>query len=145
MKHYPLEAWTHWINEQISQQELDEMEQHLSSCDECLSVYMLAMELNSSQLPHFSGEEEEASTQYILDRSLRSQQPSSSKRILLHYTVAAAATLILVASGFFQQLTQEISHIQTNSSSTQQEQMSISQTMLDHTLTWLDKLQSKTY
>ncbi|MCD1260918.1 zf-HC2 domain-containing protein [Paenibacillus athensensis] len=141
MKHFDSEHWQRYVrNEELSAAQRDEMEWHLQHCEACLEHYMSQVEASMDDLPMMETGEAEFADQ-LIRRTMRTRR-SLFRSSLLHYGIAAAATLILVVSGVFQGLTQEVNAKMLNSPR-QPDQTSISDQLMNHTLSWLDKIKKE--
>ncbi|MBD0384358.1 hypothetical protein [Paenibacillus sedimenti] len=149
MRHYDQQAWTQYVGESLSPDEMAQMEHHLYQCDICLAVYMMCLEQSAATLPLIEADEK-SYVDSIVKRTLRTK-PVWYRSTIFHYGIAAAATLILVATGFFHGLSQELGSVSSLSSkgfnpsvpSSIQKESPISDQLLDKTLTWLDTLQNE--
>lgn len=146
MKHYTEDEWTEWIREQAPDSLSVDMESHLYECEECLSIYMHALELHTSALP-VPKDIDELEYDQLFKRTTRlsvkeeSSWRETAKHTYFQYAVAAAATLILTISGFFSGLSQELGDWKEPTDL--QQSTSISENLMNQTLSWLDTLQSK--
>jgi hypothetical protein len=122
MKHYPVNVWNEFMEGRLSPQEQIEAEEHLYGCDECLELYMAALE-QAADVPLLPQEPRMFDEQVMLQlngspslqpkrASEQDSSPSPAKRRLLqhplfHYTVAASITLLLMSSGAFRYVTDQ--------------------------------------
>lgn len=110
MTHYSREKWRSFKLGRLPVDERRAMEEHLYSCDRCLSFYLATVERRDEELaelllpPDF--------TERVLGGLPAGSRRRSSgqwKSLLLqYYAVAAAITLFLLASGWFEAVTQKI-------------------------------------
>lgn len=134
---YTQEDWEQYIRGHVSDEQRLMMEDQLNQSDEAMTLYLLAMELASSELPLLHEERAEAVTEAVLKelysdgarvvayephqpeqgvrRAASDQEVPASRKHrrhwlehpLFHYTVAAAITLLFMASGVFEALLRE--------------------------------------
>jgi len=141
MNHFDSEQWCRYVQDEgLSGTQRDEMERHLQRCDVCLHHYMTQIAALAGSLPMMETGEAEFADQ-LIQRTMRTRR-SLFRSSLLHYGIAAAATLILVVSGVFHGLTQEVNAKMLNSSR-QATATSISDQLMNHTLSWLDKIKNE--
>jgi hypothetical protein len=108
MSHYTKEEWRQFIGDVLPEEKREEMENHLYSCDDCLTVYMELIEACASDLPTPSEQAISADVilaQVVLEaKPKRTKQPQNQQK-LLHYGIAAAITIGFISSGIFQSVT----------------------------------------
>lgn len=107
MRHYPDQAWMLYVQDQVPEQTRESMEEHLLSCDACLTQYMEQIELVArldTLPPSVAGHELVNQVMHRVTKEVRRRHTSSFRQRLLHYVVAAAITFILMASGLFQSM-----------------------------------------
>lgn len=120
MIHISLENWTAYARGALDEETRAEYESHLYSCDQCLELYMQAVEEVESQLPvlsHPSGftdsvMEELSGHQEVSLKKPPQPRKSRKKQALIHYMVAAAMTLCFMATGAFSQFANVMSTIE---------------------------------
>ena len=54
MKHYNYDEWLQYVKDEINEKDKQELEDHLYTCDQCLTHYLLAIEANETSLPILS-------------------------------------------------------------------------------------------
>ncbi|MBO1000377.1 hypothetical protein IOC57_21885 [Bacillus sp. SD075] len=147
MNHVPEAEWVAYLADELPEALKIEYENHLYSCDKCLSVYMEAMEKeeNSLDMEGFDiagpvmesinllkcGSVEEAK-QHKKEKSLRT--------ITRHYLIAAGFTILLMAGGVFQSLTEYVDSVE---SSSEKETQSLTDGLIDKTFNWMDSIEKK--
>ncbi|WP_078551389.1 anti-sigma factor family protein [Bacillus alkalicellulosilyticus] len=100
MSHHNKETWLKYINNTLPENERENLEQHMYSCDLCLEHYLEALEKQSNHGPQLQVSAEWTES-ILLKVPVKRKQPSQ-KQQLIHYAIAAVATIILMASGAFQ-------------------------------------------
>jgi hypothetical protein len=170
MKHYTLEQWKTYVGQELTDQEHEQFERHLESCESCLELYMLSLELAADFYPMLR--DEQALADQVMEAIQAADQPKSMasrpviegaswswkqnrlklgpwiRHPLFHYTVAAAITLILMSSGVFQSLADRMGQgDQLSTKPTQavpwEEPLSVSKKLMDQTIIVLDAIQPK--
>lgn len=148
IQHYNQQEWMQYIEEHLSSEAYDEMENHLYRCDACLAIYMTCIE-GSATLPIVDVEDTETYMKGIIARTVGTK-PTWYRSTMFHYGIAAAATLVLVATGFFHGLSQELGTFGAfkpapplEAPSSLEAQVPISDHIVNKTLTWLDTLQNE--
>ncbi|MBG9585877.1 MAG: hypothetical protein ACQEXE_23895 [Bacillota bacterium] len=58
MEHFSLEEWRKYAKNELSEPERELYEDHLYICDQCLEVYLEAMDEEEDSLPAMPGEED---------------------------------------------------------------------------------------
>lgn len=147
MNHVSEAGWIAYLADEMPDNLKIEYENHLYSCDECLTVYMEAMERAESsllveeldiadsvmssiaQLNEVSNEEVK---QIRKEKSLRT--------ITRHYLIAAGFTILLMALGVFQSLTEYVDSVE---SSTVKETQTLTDGLIDKTFNWMDSIEKK--
>lgn len=137
MNHIRYEQWMAYVANEVDELTRDEYEQHLYDCEQCLELYMQAIESQVSRLPKLTDEFTEHVVTNVMNQSnvkpIETKALSKSKNSFFHYVIAAAMTLILMSSGIFSQLTQAVS--------TLEESPSFTETLLDKTLSFMQVME----
>ncbi|KAF0816065.1 hypothetical protein KIS4809_5161 [Bacillus sp. ZZV12-4809] len=58
MEHFSMEDWRKYVKNELTEPERELYEDHLYICDECLEVYLEAMDEEEDSLPAMTGEED---------------------------------------------------------------------------------------
>ena len=131
MNHIKYENWIKYATDSLDDETRIHYENHLYSCDQCLELYLKAVEEVQSQMPTLSNSSSFTDSIMQEIEGLADEKPvpvktnkSRRKQTLIHYTVAAAMTLMLMSTGIFSQLTTTISAFED--SATKQEQSIVS-------------------
>ncbi|MCK1994154.1 hypothetical protein GW626_02000 [Peribacillus muralis] len=147
MNHVPEAGWVAYLADEIPEGLKIEYENHLYSCDKCLSAYMEAMEKEEASLDmegmdiagpvmnsinRLKGESGEEATQNRKEKSLRT--------IARHYLIAAGFTILLMAGGVFQTLTEYVDSVE---SSSVVETQSVTDGLIEKTFNWMDSIEKK--
>lgn len=146
MKHVSLAEWTAYIADEVPDALKIEYENHLYSCDDCLTVYMEAMERKEFIQPI-----EELDIADSVMRSIaqinaepaleeRSKKTKSLRTITKHYLIAAGFTILLMASGVFQSLAKYVDNVE---SSSLKETPPVTDGLIDKTFNWMDDIEKK--
>ncbi|WP_312475890.1 hypothetical protein [Neobacillus sp.] len=56
MKHYLYDDWLQYVKNELNDQDREQLESHLYTCDQCLDQYLQAMAENESSLPILTNE-----------------------------------------------------------------------------------------
>ncbi|MGG0411916.1 hypothetical protein [Peribacillus simplex] len=147
MNHVPEAEWVAYLADEIPEALKIEYENHLYSCDKCLSAYMEAMEKEENSLDiegldiagtvmesisRLNGGTVEEAKQHRKEKTLRS--------ITRHYLIAAGFTILLMAGGVFQSLTEYVDSVE---SSSEKETQSLTDGLIDKTFNWMDSIEKK--
>jgi anti-sigma factor RsiW len=168
MKHYTLEQWKHYVEQDLTDGDRDVYEAHLSTCELCLELYMQALERAADSYPVLIDQAaladkvmetiaartnaESTVSQFLQPESEHKQKPSETaswlRHPIFHYTVAAAVTLVLMSSGVFQSIADPVGQAKPPSTETAQvetliEQPSVSKMIMEKTIVMLNSIQSK--
>lgn len=144
MNHVSQQQLEAYISDTLTDEERVIVEDHIYECELCLQQFMSGVEHDehhlpaSTTVPDFAHDilpvtavepSEEAESHQV--------KPSKSQafRPLIHYVVAASITIILMASGLFQSI---LGWTSTINESSQHAEQSISDSIMDHTLQWID-------
>lgn len=141
MNHHTLEEWKQYARNELNPEKRSEYEHHLDHCDDCLTLYMDAIDSIEDELPDI-----ENPSLYTDD--LMSQIPfepvehSSSKKKwfenrVFHYVIAAAMTFVLMTTGVFSQLTTVAREFEQN------ERSSFTEDVLNKTTSLLDRVEEE--
>lgn len=146
--HYSEQEWMQYVEDHLSSEVRDEMENHVYRCEVCLASYMACIDKLAAQ-PILEVEDPAAYTNSILTRTVGTK-PAWHRSTMFHYGIAAAATLVLVATGFFHGISQEIGTYGAfkpapplEAPASLETPVSISDHLVNKTLTWLDNIQNE--
>lgn len=136
MSHFGYEQWVKYVADEVDESTRQAYEQHLYACNDCLELYMQAVESHAQELPKLM----DGFTDNVLKKvkehkkSRQEEQKSQSifKKSFFHYVIAAAMTLILMSSGLFGQLTQVASSFEEKAGNEQNQ--SLTEGLIDKTL-----------
>ncbi len=121
MNHILLEEWKNYVRDMIDDDKRSRYEQHLSTCDHCMDLYLEAIELVQDDLPTIEGPS--LYTDEVMSRIpfAESASPVSKDRKknwyeekMFHYVLATAMTLLLMATGVFSELTKVTTQFEKN-------------------------------
>jgi anti-sigma factor RsiW len=138
VSHYRKEEWRQFIGDVLPEEKREEMESHLYTCDQCLTIYMELIEAYASDLPAPSAQA--ISADDILAQAALEAKPQRTqlqvRKKLLHYGIAAAITIAFMSSGIFQFVT-NAAVLGTDIS---ESRSSYTEQWMDKTLSFLDWL-----
>ncbi|MFE4811934.1 hypothetical protein ACFQ9Y_12315 [Peribacillus simplex] len=149
MNHVPEAEWVAYLADKIPEAQKIEYENHLYSCDKCLSAYIEAMEKEEisqdiegfdidiagpvmDSIGRLKGGSVEEEKQHRNEKSLRT--------ITRHYLIAAGFTILLMAGGVFQSLTEYVDSVE---SSSEKEAQSLTDGLIDKTFNWMETIEKK--
>jgi anti-sigma factor RsiW len=164
MKHYTLDEWLNYVNDEISENTKQELEDHLYDCDLCLNHYLMAMEANESSLPILSdmsdftdsvmakvSKQKTIVPDTVRNLSTISIVPSVPdtnmnkkpfyQQVVFHYLLAAVATILLTFSGVFQSLAAYANSLERPQ--VQENKPSVTEGVINKTFAWMDSLEEK--
>jgi len=153
MSHFELEAWLLYVEGDLSEPDLAEMEQHLYACDVCMDRFMACVERQSSSLPEPSAaltaqllqlpQQETApppvTNPVSVPAPAASKRPTRSERsrTMRNYFIAAAATIVLMVTGAFNTLFKQVDTWQQQ---TIARDTSVSAKLVDQTASYFENL-----
>lgn len=142
MSHIKHEQWVAYVVDDVDEAMRRAYEQHLSVCDECLDLYMQAIESNADMLPKLADDITDKVMENVKKRTKSKQNEQKTQPIyqksFFHYVIAAAMTLILMSSGIFGQLTQVASNIEQKA---ENPNPSLTEELLDKTLSFIQVME----
>ena len=120
---------------------------HLYTCDQCLELYIDAVDMQEEILPSISDEAAFMNDimQKISFENMEIEKIEERKRpfyqsSIFHYAIAASLTLILMSAGFFQSIIKHTETIQKAEVSLKEEPKSGG--LVDKTFAWMDSFDS---
>ncbi|AOH53109.1 hypothetical protein ABE28_002005 [Peribacillus muralis] len=146
MNHVPKAGWVTYLADEIPEDLKIEYENHLYSCDECLSVYLEAMEMEADSLfisTDIAGSVMDSIMRQKsapLEEAAQIRKEKSLRTIARHYLIAAGFTVLLMAGGVFQSLTEYVDSVE---SSSVKETKSLTDGIIDKTFNWMDSIEKK--
>lgn len=140
MNHIPYEKWYYYVRDELDEEVREQYDAHLYGCDQCLAVYLSAIEAVDRQMPMMT--KESSFTDEVMHKvSNRKgmEQPVTTKKpnMAFHYIIAAAMTLILMSSGIFTQLV----NMATDYESLHKSESSIVWELMDKSISIIDKVE----
>lgn len=155
MSHYDHRVWESYIREEITGDAAAVLEEHLYQCDKCLESYTTCLEFHSSSIPgplNSNALAENIITAVLgpsadlIDHKSNFHpitEPVPIRvdrwRTLRNYLIAAAATIILMVTGVFNGLFEQVNDLKSRTA----ERESVSEKLVEHTVTFLDGIQAK--
>ncbi|MFF2458232.1 hypothetical protein [Peribacillus simplex] len=149
MNHVPEAEWVAYLADKIPEALKIEYENHLYSCDKCLSAYMEAMEIEeiSQGIEGFdidiAGPVMDSISRLkvgTVEGEKQHRKEKSLRTITRHYLIAAGFTILLMAGGVFQSLTEYMDSVE---SSSEKETQSLTDGLIDKTFNWMETIEKK--
>jgi anti-sigma factor RsiW len=147
MNHVPEAGWAAYLADEIPEALKIEYENHLYSCDKCLSAYMEAMEKEETSLDiegfDIAGPVMDSINRLkggAVEEAKQHRKENSARTITRHYLIAAGFTILLMAGGVFQSLTE---YVDTVESSSDKKTQSLTDGLIDKTFNWMDTIEKK--
>ncbi len=140
MSHISLEEWKKYARNKIDDKQRDAYEEHLYTCEQCMDVYMEAIEsLEQDDLPAIESPSyvEEVISQIPLEKQAQPNRRWYEDKVF-HYVVATAMTLLLMTSGVFSQLLQVTTEFEKSV-----KHASITENLLNKTTKIIDSVEQK--
>lgn len=157
MKHFPYDEWLKYVRNEINENNCEEYESHLYTCDQCLDYYLQAVTENESSFPILSSEGsftdlvmgEVTKTKQLkvaASNKSKSQPKTNAKKpfyqqAVFHYLLAAVATLMLTFTGAFHSLAVFAGTVETPHF--HEKRPSVTEGVINKTFTWMDSLEKK--
>ena len=145
--HYSKDDWMKYVNDELNEKERAFLENHLYTCDQCLELYIDAVDMQEEILPSISDEAAFMNDimQKISFENMEIEKIEERKRpfyqsSIFHYAIAASLTLILMSAGFFQSIIKHTETIQKAEVSLKEEPKSGG--LVDKTVAWMDSFDS---
>lgn len=99
MNHFKKEEWILFVKDLINDNKKIKMEDHLLECDECLNLYLQAVE--EIEIPNTKDLLNHELIENVINEIKKETKPTNISKLLTYYTCAACITLVLISSGFF--------------------------------------------
>ncbi|MDU1847368.1 MAG: hypothetical protein E6778_17695 [Niallia nealsonii] len=145
--HYSKDDWMKYVNDELNEKERAFLENHLYTCDQCLELYIDAVDMQEEILPSISDEAAFMNDimQKISFENMEIEKIEERKRpfyqsSIFHYAIAASLTLIMMSAGFFQSIIKHTETIQKAEVSLKEEPKSGG--LVDKTFAWMDSFDS---
>lgn len=152
MKHYSVQEWMKYVENELDKDAREVYENHLYSCDQCLDIYLQAVAEVEPELPVITNEVN--FTDLVMAQISESHVPKiqdvkekrkTSKRFyhtaIFHYSIASAMTILLMSTGVFQSITKYTENVQDPSF--QENRSSLTEGIVDKTFAWMDSFEEK--
>lgn len=141
--HYSKDHWMKYVKDELNDTERILLEDHLYTCDQCLELYIDAVDTQEEILPSISDEaafmndimKKISNENMEIEKVIEKKRPFYQSSIF-HYAIAASLTLILMSAGFFQSIIKHTETIQKAEVSFKEEQKSGG--LVDKTFAWMD-------
>jgi len=141
--HYSKDYWMKYVRDELKETERILLEDHLYTCDQCLELYIDAVDMKEEKLPSISDEVAFMNDimKQITNENMDRKKDAKKKRpfyqsSIFHYAIAASLTLILMSAGFFQSIIKHTETIQKAEVSWKEEPKSGG--LVDKTFAWMD-------
>jgi predicted anti-sigma-YlaC factor YlaD len=147
MNHISLGEWKNYAKDEINDDKRFLYEQHLYICDQCMDLYMEAIDSIQDEAPAIEDPSNYTNEVMSTIHFEKAKRPMSEKEIkkrwyeekVFHYVLATAMTLLLMATGVFSGLTNITTQFEKNSKD--QQQSSITENVLNKTTALLDQVE----
>lgn len=141
MNHISYEKWLLYVKGELDTTTIKQYDDHLYSCDQCLSVYLEAVGAMEQMLPVMSNENmfTDLVMQQIDGQKKKSQKQSFYQKAMFHYLVAAAMTIILMTSGVFSHLTNAVNDFEAN----KKKEPSVVAGLMNKSVSLIDKVEKE--
>lgn len=149
--HISLEHWLRYVDNDLDERTREQYEAHLYSCDQCLELYITAVESQEQTLPPM--QKETAFTDLVMqeitaqnnikkskNRVIKKKEQHFYEKTIFHYFAAAAMTILLMSSGVF---TQVMDYVNTFEKTPPRETNSIVEGLINHSFSLLDILEEE--
>ncbi|PKR84013.1 anti-sigma factor family protein [Heyndrickxia camelliae] len=143
MNHISYERWLQYVRGELDSATEQQYDDHLYSCDQCLSVYLEAVEAQEQLLPAMSNEDSftEMVMQQIEGQKRKtvgqSKKQSLYQKASFHYLVAAAMTILLMTSGVFSHLTNALNDFEAK----KKKEPSVVMGLMNKSVSLIDKVE----
>ncbi|MBS4175610.1 hypothetical protein [Bacillus sp. FJAT-49736] len=141
MNHISYEKWLQYTRGELDSATQKKYEDHLYDCDQCLTVYLEAVDAEEKLLPVMNNED--TFTDLIMQqvesqkKATKPQKQSFYQKAVFHYLVAAAMTIILMTSGVFSHLTNAINEFEAN----KKKEPSVVMGLMNKSVSLIDKVE----
>lgn len=141
MNHITNEQWLTYVKDELDEKLRIDYEEHLYGCDQCLALYLEAVEIVEQQALIITTDEiiQSVNKNIASKQSKDIKEPIFYKKALFHYLVAAAMTLVLMSSGVFSQLIQVVSDIESENGNGS----SVISKIMDSSISIIDQVEVK--
>lgn len=143
--HYSYEHWLKYVKDELGETERSLLEDHLYTCDQCLDIYIDAVDAEEDGLPSISNETAfmDGIMQKIAIEPSNEITKKQTKRAfyhtsIFHYAIAACFTLILMSTGFFHSIIKHTENIQKAEVTV--DTINSKDGIVDRTFAWMDTL-----
>lgn len=99
MDHYSLEEWLEYVKNELGEKERVIYEDHLYTCDQCLEVYLEAMDKAEHSFPSMPREDGNDKEAPLLNASAK-QKPGSTKKTCLSDVIQLLLPACLLLAAF---------------------------------------------
>lgn len=137
MSHIEYAKWIMYVANELDEETRYLYEQHLFSCDQCLELYLKAVESNITASPQLKEDFTDKVLDYVTKHTVSKQQKykrSNFQKSFFHYVIAAAMTFILMSSGLFGQLTEVVSQFEKAGN---EQTQSFTEKLIDKTMSFI--------
>lgn len=145
MNHYSYEQWTAYVKNELEEQVREVYEDHLYSCDQCLEIYLQAVEVFESELPVIT--DADSFTNSIMAQVSETKEKERETKLpfyqktFFHYTLAAVMTILFMTSGVFQSITNYVDNVQRPY--LEERSPSVTEGLVNKTFAWMDTIKNE--
>jgi len=115
LRHFDLNEWKKYINEQFDEEMKRQMEEHLVTCDLCLEIYVaLCEEQNNDSV--IVQNQTDFSDRILQKIRFAKKKETKRKKEIINYFIAASLTLLITVSAPFEMLYQKTKQVVSDNS-----------------------------
>ena len=143
MSHISFEDWLAYLKNELEEEVRKFYDDHLYDCDDCLTVYLEAMDSAAELLPMIRNDNlftnevmQKVTEQKAVDHSNAKTKPGIFKKEIFHYIIAAGMTIFLMSSGVFSNLINVVGQFDSQDKN----ESSIVSNLMDKSISIIDKV-----
>ncbi|TKC14772.1 hypothetical protein [Robertmurraya kyonggiensis] len=143
MNHVAYEQWMLYVKNELPEQVRMEYDDHLYSCDDCLELYLQAVDEVETQLPILTNADD--FTNSIMAQVAKTKKSNTKvafyQKTAFHYTIAAAMTFLFMSSGVFQSITKYVDAVQEPT--IEERKPSVTEGLVNKTFAFMDNMKNR--
>lgn len=143
MNHVTYEQWMLYVKNELDEQVREGYDDHLYSCDECLELYLQAVDEVESQLPLLTNAND--FTNSIMAQVEKTKKTNTKvafyQKTAFHYGIAAAMTILFMSSGVFQSITKYVDAVQEPT--IEERKPSVTEGLVNKTFAFMDNMKNR--
>ncbi|MGG0717929.1 hypothetical protein ABE096_10125 [Robertmurraya massiliosenegalensis] len=145
MNHISYDEWKLYVKNELNEVDRERYDDHLYTCDQCLELYLEAVNEVETELPVLSNEDD--FTNLIMAQVSESKEnvPEAKgpfyQKTLFHYALAVAMTLLFTMSGVFQSITSYVDAVE--GPELKESTPSVTEELVNKTFAWMDHMKNK--